>query len=60
MAVSVVLHISGEEPQERAAAAKMAQAIDAIENDDKVRQLIDRFGGRLNVDSVVPRTEAGE
>jgi DNA polymerase-3 subunit gamma/tau len=46
--------------QERRAREQREQAIDAIENDANVQRLIETFDGKLNVDSIVPRSRAGE
>ncbi|XOV89322.1 MAG: DNA polymerase III subunit gamma/tau [Pseudomonadota bacterium] len=45
---------------DREAEEKRVQAVSAIQNDSNVQQLIQTFDGKLNVESIVPRTQAGE
>jgi DNA polymerase-3 subunit gamma/tau len=48
------------EAQARQDGERKEQAITTIENDENVQQLIDTFDGTLDVDSIVPRKQAGE
>ncbi len=45
---------------DREAEERRVQAVSAIKNDTNVQQLIQTFDAKLNVESIVPRTQAGE